>query len=102
MAVNICRCWYAIILGAAGNNGGGIRPEAITSEVDRAIAKAVRGLARTGSPFICIAGLSGALAVAMGAYGAHGKLILYFLYTRTLCSTRMVSNSLKSFLLFFV
>ncbi|XP_022710158.1 transmembrane protein 256 homolog isoform X2 [Varroa jacobsoni] len=67
----VSRSVYGFFKGAAGNNGGGIRPEAITSEVDRAIAKAVRGLARTGSPFICIAGLSGALAVAMGAYGAH-------------------------------
>lgn len=58
--------------GGAGDGTGLVRSEAITSEVDRAIARTVRGLARTGSPFICIAGLSGALAVAMGAYGAHG------------------------------
>ncbi|XP_003739483.1 transmembrane protein 256 homolog [Galendromus occidentalis] len=55
--------------GVPGNSSSGA--ETITTEVDRAISKAMRGLAKTGSPFIGIAGLSGALAVALGAYGAH-------------------------------
>lgn len=29
----------------------------------------------TTSPWVRVAGLSGALAVSLGAYGAHGKLI---------------------------
>ena len=48
------------------NGGGWMRPRGGTPLV--------------GSPFLRLAGVSGALAVAMGAYGAHGNmLLLYFI-----------------------
>ncbi|OQR79638.1 UPF0451 protein C17orf61-like [Tropilaelaps mercedesae] len=70
----ISRSVYGFFKGnanGAGGHGGAVTHEEVSSEVERAIARAVRGLARTGSPFICIAGISGALAVAMGVYGAR-------------------------------
>ena len=38
------------------------------------------GFIRQGHPLVRIAGLSGAAAVALGAYGAHGKIAHKFLF----------------------
>ena len=44
-----------------------------TKEVERVIIKEVESMFRpAGQTFVRIAGLSGLLAVALGAYGAHG------------------------------
>jgi len=50
-------------------------PEAKTTakEVQSIVSKEVEAVLKTpGMEFVRFAGLSGALAVAMGAYGAHG------------------------------
>jgi len=60
--------WVAQWLPAA------IRKNSPTKEVERIIVREVHDmLPARGHIFVRLAGLSGALAVAFGAYGAHGK-----------------------------
>ena len=45
-------------------------------ETKEVIIREIREMNRTGQGFVRLAGLSGALSVALAAYGAHGKLVV--------------------------
>jgi hypothetical protein len=59
------------------------------SEVERVVVREVQNMVPTnGRIFIRLAGISGALAVALGAYGAHGIVCL--------CENRRLFELLRS------
>ena len=47
-------------------------PKGDVKEIERVIVREVT-MAQSGRAFVRVAGLSGALAVGLGAYGAHGQ-----------------------------
>jgi hypothetical protein len=54
------------------------RSETKVSEVERVVIREVQNMVpANGRIFIRLAGISGAVAVAIGAYGAHGIMCFY-------------------------
>ena len=67
----------ADLFNSIGNALGGLYNSLpkLGSEIEKVVVKEVQmfGIPPTASAFVRLAGLSGALAVSLGAYGSHGS-----------------------------
>ena len=73
---------YKGVTGALSSISGLIVP----SKVEQVVIREIQEMSPSaGKVFIRIAGLSGAAAVCLGAYGAHGKSFYYMQSTLLMC-----------------